>query len=79
MGKGLDTCLVVKQMVKSAVAQVDVDIAEKKKKLLSLTSLNVQPQPREDLARQVNADAELGKTREFGWRISSCIKHVKHA
>ena len=55
MGKGLDTCLVVKQITKGSVAQLDVDIAEKKQKLLQLTSLNVQAQPREGLARQVTA------------------------
>lgn len=54
MGKGLDTCLVVKPIAKPSVAPQDVVIAQRKKMLLQLTSLNVQPQPPANLVRQVS-------------------------
>ena len=54
MGKGLDTCLVVKPLILPRVEAVDVDIAQRKKKLLQLTTLNITPQLSGSLARQVS-------------------------
>ena len=55
MGKGLDTCLVVKRLTLPTVEPVDVDIALRKKKLLQLTTLNAKLQPSGSLTRQVSA------------------------
>ena len=61
MGKGLDTCLMVKTLTKSSAEPLQIDITERKKKLLLLTPLNVQPQSQGSglLARQVRGQAML--------------------
>lgn len=52
MGKGLDTCLVVQPMAVKSADAVEVDIAERKKKLMMLTPTDPDPPQRGTLGRQ---------------------------
>jgi hypothetical protein len=52
MGKGLDTCLVVQKMALKSADPIEVDIAERKMKLMMLTPVDLDPQPRTGLSRQ---------------------------
>ncbi len=52
MGKGLDTCLVVQPMAVGSANPEEIDIAERKKKLILLTPVDPDPQPRGALSRQ---------------------------
>ncbi len=54
MGKGLDTCLVVQPMIVKTADPVEVDIAERKRKLILMTPVDPDPQPRGGLARQAS-------------------------
>jgi hypothetical protein len=65
MGKGLDTCLVVQPMTIQSADPMEVDIAERKKKLMLLTPVEPVLTAQGSLVRQVCQRTSISEGSEL--------------